>query len=144
MGVWLQVKVSQPVLYFEEIDHEIISTVIPFPSTELFKRGCCQLLAKVCAGSTGLTASSSLPRKGVLRWADCLATNIAVNLGRKAAKQNKTKTQIFLLAEKFLLAKTLLLAINLLLAQKLLQPQKILPAQKLLLARKCCWHKYSC
>ena len=34
---------------FKEIDHEIISKVILLPSAELFKRGCCQLQAKVCA-----------------------------------------------------------------------------------------------
>ena len=38
---------------FVEIDHEIISTVILLPSTESFKKGSCQLQAKVCAGSTG-------------------------------------------------------------------------------------------
>ena len=38
---------------FEEIDHEIISTVILLPSADSFKKGCCQLQAKVCAGSTG-------------------------------------------------------------------------------------------
>ena len=38
---------------FLEIDHEIISTVILFPSAESFKKGCCQLQAKVCARSTG-------------------------------------------------------------------------------------------
>ena len=38
---------------FVEIDHEIISTVIPLPSTDLFKKGCCQLQAKVCAQITG-------------------------------------------------------------------------------------------
>ena len=32
---------------FVEIDHEIISTVIPLPSAESFKKGCCQLQAKV-------------------------------------------------------------------------------------------------
>ena len=31
---------------FLEIDHEIISTVILFPSTESYKKGCCQLQAK--------------------------------------------------------------------------------------------------
>ena len=36
-----------------EIDHEIISTVILLPSDESFKKGCCQLQAKVCAWSTG-------------------------------------------------------------------------------------------
>ena len=38
---------------FVEIDHEIISMVILLPSTESFKKGCCQLQAKVCAQSTG-------------------------------------------------------------------------------------------
>ena len=34
---------------FVEIDHEMISTVIRLPSADLFKKGCCQLQAKVCA-----------------------------------------------------------------------------------------------
>ena len=34
-----------------EIDHEIISAVILLPET--FKKGCCQLQAKVCELSTG-------------------------------------------------------------------------------------------
>ena len=38
---------------FVEIDHEIVSTVILLPSAESFKKGCCQLQAKVCARSTG-------------------------------------------------------------------------------------------
>ena len=38
---------------FVEIDHEIISTFILLPSAESFKKGCCQLQAKVCAQSTG-------------------------------------------------------------------------------------------
>ena len=37
---------------FVEIDHEIISSVILLPSAEPFKKGCCQLQAKVCAQST--------------------------------------------------------------------------------------------
>ena len=37
---------------FLEIDHEIISMVIPLPSADSFKKGCCQLQAKVCAHST--------------------------------------------------------------------------------------------
>ena len=32
---------------FMEIDHEIISTVIPLPSADSFKKSCCQLQAKV-------------------------------------------------------------------------------------------------
>ena len=38
---------------FVEIDREIISTVILLPSSDLFKKGCCQLQAKVCAQITG-------------------------------------------------------------------------------------------
>ena len=38
---------------FVEIDHEMISTVILLPSGDLFKKGCCQLQAKVCARITG-------------------------------------------------------------------------------------------
>ena len=38
---------------FVEIDHEIISKVILLPSADLFKKGCCQLQAKVCARITG-------------------------------------------------------------------------------------------
>ena len=44
---------SIPTHTFVEIDHEIISTVILLPSAESFKKGCCQLQAKVCARSTG-------------------------------------------------------------------------------------------
>ena len=38
---------------FVEIDHEIISTVILLRSADLFKKGCCQLQAKVYARITG-------------------------------------------------------------------------------------------
>ena len=38
---------------FVEIDHEIITTVILLPSADSFKKGCCQLQAKVCAQITG-------------------------------------------------------------------------------------------
>ena len=38
---------------FVEIDHEIISTVFLLPSADSFKKGCCQLQAKVCAQITG-------------------------------------------------------------------------------------------
>ena len=38
---------------FVEIDHEVISTVILLPSADSFKKGCCQLQAKVCAQITG-------------------------------------------------------------------------------------------
>ena len=38
---------------FVEIDHGIISTVILLPSADSFKKGCCQLQAKVCTRITG-------------------------------------------------------------------------------------------
>ena len=38
---------------FVEIDHEMISTVILLPYADFFKKGCCQLQAKVCARITG-------------------------------------------------------------------------------------------
>ena len=38
---------------FVEIDHEIILMVILLPSTESFKKGCCQLQVKVCVQVTG-------------------------------------------------------------------------------------------
>ena len=38
---------------FVEIDHEIISTDILLPLADSFKKGCCQLQAKVCAQITG-------------------------------------------------------------------------------------------
>ena len=37
---------------FVEIDHEIFSTAILLPSADAFKKGCCQLQAKVCARIT--------------------------------------------------------------------------------------------
>ena len=46
---------------FVEIDHEIISRVIHLPSTESFKKGCCQLQAKVYAQRT------ACPGKSVVR-----------------------------------------------------------------------------
>ena len=38
---------------FMEIEYKIISMVILHSSAESFKKGCCQLQAKVCARSTG-------------------------------------------------------------------------------------------
>ena len=38
---------------FVQIGREMISTVILLPSAESFKKDCCQLQAKVCAGGTG-------------------------------------------------------------------------------------------
>ena len=53
---------------FMEIDHDIISTVILLPSAELFKKGCCQLQAKVCAQSTGFKLLvQACPGKSVVR-----------------------------------------------------------------------------
>ena len=38
---------------FVVIDYEMISTVILLPSADSFKKGCCQLQAKVCTRITG-------------------------------------------------------------------------------------------
>ena len=48
---------------FMEIDHEIISMVILFPSAESFKKGCCHLQAKVCARSSGQPLEQAFPGK---------------------------------------------------------------------------------
>ena len=48
---------------FVEIDHEIISTVVLLPSAESFKKGCCQLQAKLCARSTGYLLVQACPGK---------------------------------------------------------------------------------
>ena len=53
-----------------EIDHEIMSTVILLPSAESFRKGCCQLQAKVCAQSTGYPLVQACPGKkcGQVNW----------------------------------------------------------------------------
>ena len=48
---------------FVEIDYEIISTVILFPSAESFKKVCCQFKAQVCALSTGYMLVQALSNK---------------------------------------------------------------------------------
>ena len=54
LKIALNIPVGSPARYHTlvEIDHEIISTVILLPSADLFKKGCCQLQAKVCAQIT--------------------------------------------------------------------------------------------
>ena len=52
---------------FVEIDHEIISTVILLPSADSFKKGCCQLQAKVCAQITGQPLAQACPGKSVVK-----------------------------------------------------------------------------
>ena len=52
---------------FVEIDHETISTVILLPSTNSFKKGCCQLQANVCARITGYPLVQACPGKSVVR-----------------------------------------------------------------------------
>ena len=52
---------------FVVIDHEIISTVILLSSADSFKKGCCQLQAKVCARITGYPLVQACPGKSVVR-----------------------------------------------------------------------------
>ena len=57
-----------------EIDHEIISTVIPLPSTDSFKKGSCQLLEKVCAVVHEVLVNRLFKlaqEKSVVIWTDC-------------------------------------------------------------------------
>ena len=75
---------------FMEIDHEIISSVIRLPSADSFKKGCCQLQAKVCAQSTGKPLFKHAQDKSVVRWTDCPTMTTAVDLGRKQKKQIHT------------------------------------------------------
>ena len=82
---------------FDEIDHEIISTVILLPSADSFKKGCCQLQAKVCARITGYPLVQACPGKSVVRWTDRPTMTIAVDLGRKATQQNKIVVTSFLI-----------------------------------------------
>ena len=49
VGSWIPVRSHT----FVEIDHEMISTLILLPPADSFKKGCCQLQAKVCAQITG-------------------------------------------------------------------------------------------
>ena len=50
---------------FVEIGHEMISTTILLFSAESFKKGCCQLKAKVCARSTGYNRLIKLAQEKV-------------------------------------------------------------------------------
>ena len=60
---------------FVEIDHEIISTVILPPSADSFKKGCCQLQAKVCARITGYGKCSKISNTLKLRTPKIIAEN---------------------------------------------------------------------
>ena len=80
---------------FLEIDHEIISTVILLPSADSFKKGCCQLQAKVCAQITGKPLVQACSGKRVVRLTDRPAMTIAVDLGRKATKPTNQQSHRF-------------------------------------------------
>ena len=56
-------SIQAPSHTFVEIDHDIISTVILLPYADSFKKGCCQLQAKVCAQSTGQLLVQACPGK---------------------------------------------------------------------------------
>ena len=60
-------SIPAPSHTFTEIEHEIISTVILLPSADSFKKGCCQLHAKVCARITGYLLVQACPGKSVVR-----------------------------------------------------------------------------
>ena len=62
-------------------------------SFRFFKKGRCQLLAKVCARSTG---GLSLPRKSVVRLTDRPDMTLDVYRGRKTTKQQQQNQMIIL------------------------------------------------
>ena len=71
------------------------------PSADLFKKGCCQLQAKVCAQITGQPLAQACPGKSVVKWTDRPAMTIAVDMGRKATKTNKSwTTDSYVLTQK--------------------------------------------
>ena len=49
-----------------EIDHEITSRAILFPSADSFKKGCCQLQVKVCARMSGYPLVQACQGKSVV------------------------------------------------------------------------------
>ena len=77
-----------------EIDHEMIYMVIRLPSADSFKKGCCQLQAKVCARITGKPFVQGCPGKNVVSCSDRPAMTIVVDLELKSTKQtNKAKNE---------------------------------------------------
>ena len=52
---------------YVEIDHDVNSTVTLLSSAESFKKGCCQLQAKVCARSTGELLVQACQGKSVFK-----------------------------------------------------------------------------
>ena len=82
-----------PLLTFVEIDHKIISKVILLPSADSFKKGCCQLQAKVCAQSIGYPLVQACPGKKMVRCTDRPDMTIAVDWDLKQQiKQKKPST----------------------------------------------------
>ena len=79
-----------------EIDHEIIYMVIRLPSADSFKKGCCQLQAKVCAQITGKRFVQGCPGKDVVSCSDRPAMTIVVDLKLKSTKQtNKAEITFY-------------------------------------------------
>ena len=80
---------------FVEIDHKIISTVILLPSAESFKKGCCQLLAKVCARSTGYSPSYTVTIQAPIHHdSSRFETDGKIGLHRDASEWKKRNSSI--------------------------------------------------
>ena len=78
---------------FVEIEHEMISTVILFPSADSFiQEGLLSVTSESMCTNYWLTACSSLPRKKCGKVTDSPAMTIAVDLGRKATKQTNKRS----------------------------------------------------
>ena len=60
--------------------------VLKRASADSFKKGCCQLQAKVCAQITGKPIVQACPGKSVVMLTDRPAMTKAIDLGHKATK----------------------------------------------------------
>ena len=88
-------SITFPSHTFVEIDHEIISTVILFPSAYSFKKGCCLLQAKYVHELLVNCLFKPAQEKSVVRQTDRPAMTIAFVLGRKATKQTHKQNSTF-------------------------------------------------
>ena len=73
---------------FLEIDHEIITTVILLPSIDPFKKGCCQLQAKVCTQSTVKTLYNVTRYNRIFNIRHKIAGNGSVSIKTPSLQQN--------------------------------------------------------
>ena len=95
--MWLSGRVAQSVGHLTRKSGVLgsipgLATYFRF-SFRFFKKGSCQLLAKVCARSTGYRLGGlSLPRKSVVRLTDRPDMTLVVYRGRKTTMQQQQQS----------------------------------------------------